>query len=178
MYIDKIVSGASFCHVVRIIHMNHEIDVITDGNQKWNGAIPSFNIIADIRIKFMNGSEDIDQWLILDISIILEPSAWAIKYLIVASVSWLDFVFDIKGINLNILISIAIHKNIQLVLDRAIIDLIINEDKVRVINGLFRYDIKTWWVETPNSKLEALVYQIRFIHFSLMNLRFIHEGGL
>lgn len=49
----RIVNGASFCHVDKIIQENHEIDVITEGNQKWNGAIPSFNMIAVISIMFI-----------------------------------------------------------------------------------------------------------------------------
>jgi hypothetical protein len=48
-----IIRGASFCHVARIMQANHDIDVITDGNQKWNGAIPNLIIIADISMKFM-----------------------------------------------------------------------------------------------------------------------------
>ena len=43
----------------------------------------------------------------------------------------------IRGINLSILISMDIHKNSQLVLDRAIIVLIISDENVRRINGLF-----------------------------------------
>lgn len=37
---DIIDSGASFCQVDRIRAGIHEIDVITDGYQKWHGAIP------------------------------------------------------------------------------------------------------------------------------------------
>lgn len=37
---DKIVNGANFCHVDRIIADNQEIDIITDGYHKWHGAIP------------------------------------------------------------------------------------------------------------------------------------------
>lgn len=134
---ERIISGASFCHVARIVHASQDIAVITDGNQKWNGAIPSLSKIADSKIKFINGIDLVDQWAILVISIILEPSAWAIKYLIAASVSWFDFELVIRGINLNMLISIAIHRKIQFVLDIAIIVLIISEDTVRRINGLF-----------------------------------------
>lgn len=85
----------------------------------------------------MNGIVDEDQWDILVINISLDPNAWAIKYLMVASVSWLVFELDINGINLNILISMDIHKNNQFDLDIAIIVLIISDDIVRVINGLF-----------------------------------------
>ena len=31
----------SFCQEERIRHIIHEMDAITFGNQKWNGAIPS-----------------------------------------------------------------------------------------------------------------------------------------
>jgi len=68
---------------------------------------------------------------------ILDPSACAIKYLIAASVSWFVFEFVIMGINLSILISIDIHRKIQFLLDRAIIDLIISVDVVIRRNGLF-----------------------------------------
>jgi len=50
---DKIASGASFCQVAKIIHAIQDSDVMTDGNQKWNGAIPSLIKIADIKIKFI-----------------------------------------------------------------------------------------------------------------------------
>jgi len=80
---------------------------------------------------------DLDHWTKLLISIILDPSACAIKYLIAASVSWFVFEFVIIGINLSILISMDIHRKIQFLLDRAIIDLIINIDVVIRRNGLF-----------------------------------------
>jgi len=133
----KIAKGANFCHVARIIHVVQDSDVITDGNQKWNGAIPSLIKIADIRIKFMNIIELGDQCASLDISIRLEPNACAMKYLIDASVSWFSLVFVMSGMNLSILISIDIHKKSQLVLERAIIDLIIKDDSTRRLNGLF-----------------------------------------
>jgi len=141
----KIIKGAIFCQEARIKHDIHEILVITDGNQKWNGAIPSFSIKAEIsniiiKVEFINENH-ID---ILLISIILEPNAWAIKYLIAASVSWFCFELMIIGINLNILISIAIHRNNQFVLEITIIDLIIIKVIVKNINGLLYWNIKTW----------------------------------
>lgn len=42
----RIVRGPSFCHVLRIRQLIHEIEDITEGNQKWHGAIPIFRIIA------------------------------------------------------------------------------------------------------------------------------------
>jgi len=83
----KIINGASFCHDARIEQEIHDSEVITEGNQKWNGAIPSFNIIADISRRFIKFIEDLDHCANLDINIILDPSACAIKYLIAASVS-------------------------------------------------------------------------------------------
>lgn len=80
---------------------------------------------------------DLDHWTILLINMILDPSACAIKYLIAASVSWFVFEFVIIGINLNMLISMDIHRKIQFLLDRAIIDLIISVDVVIRRNGLF-----------------------------------------
>ena len=134
---DMIISGANFCHVARIIHANQDIDVITEGNQKWNGAIPNFNIIADNRIRFICGIDLVDQWAKLVINISLDPRAWAIKYLIAASVSWLDLEFVISGIKLSMLISIDIHRNSQLVLDIAIIVLMRREDIMSSKKGLF-----------------------------------------
>jgi aspartate aminotransferase-like enzyme len=45
----KIISGASFCHVAKIMHEIHESDVITGGNQKCMGAIPSLSKIEAIK---------------------------------------------------------------------------------------------------------------------------------
>ena len=71
------------------------------------------------------------------------------------------------------LISIAIHRKTQLVLEMAMIELVIRVIIVIIINGLFRLNIKSWWDEAPNIKLEALVYQIRFNLFNLEILHFI-----
>lgn len=81
-------NGASFCQVVRIRALIHEIDVITDGNQKWQGAAPSLRIRAIIS----SGSHQDDIVLmdhidILARSIMADPRACAKKYLIHASVS-------------------------------------------------------------------------------------------
>ena len=39
----SIISGASFCQVDKIKQLIHEMDIITEGYQKWQGALPSFN---------------------------------------------------------------------------------------------------------------------------------------
>lgn len=49
-----------------------------------------------------------------------DPIACARKYFTAPSVSWFVLVAHIRGMNLNRLISIAIHAMIQLVLDTAI----------------------------------------------------------
>jgi hypothetical protein len=43
-------SGATFCQVVKISAFDHEIDVITDGNQKCPGTAPSFRSKPKISI--------------------------------------------------------------------------------------------------------------------------------
>lgn len=42
----RIVKGPSFCQVLKIKQFIHEMDVMTEGNQKWQGAIPIFRIMA------------------------------------------------------------------------------------------------------------------------------------
>lgn len=39
-------NGASFCQVERVKQLIHDSDAITDGYQKWHGAIPSLINIA------------------------------------------------------------------------------------------------------------------------------------
>ena len=43
--------GATFCQVDRVRHRGHLIEFITEGNQKWKGAIPSLIIRAKDIIK-------------------------------------------------------------------------------------------------------------------------------
>jgi len=47
---DRTDKGPSFCQVDRIRQFIQEIDDITEGNQKWHGAIPNFNRIAVMMI--------------------------------------------------------------------------------------------------------------------------------
>lgn len=46
----RIDRGANFCHDDKMVHEIQEIDDITEGYQKWQGALPSFNRIEIIRI--------------------------------------------------------------------------------------------------------------------------------
>lgn len=43
---ERIERGPSFCQVDKIRQFIHDNEDITEGNQKWHGAIPSFNKIA------------------------------------------------------------------------------------------------------------------------------------
>jgi len=89
----------------------------------------------------------------LDINIILDPKAWARKYLIDASLSWLELVSKIRGINESKFSSIPAHKNIQLDLDRTIAVLRIIIVIHIKLNGV--YFIKIWQSWTAQFKLEA-----------------------
>lgn len=51
---DKIDSGASFCHVDKIIAGIQAIDVITDGYHKWHGAMPVFISKENSSTTFIN----------------------------------------------------------------------------------------------------------------------------
>jgi hypothetical protein len=113
--------GPNFCHVQRIRQFIQFIDDIVDGNQKWHGAAPSFNSNLIASMDWIRG------WLlglyinILEYNIIAEPRAWAKKYLIALSVSWLVWDCSISGINDNRLISMEIQAISQLVLAKAMI---------------------------------------------------------
>ena len=86
----------------------------------WQGAIPSFNIRA-ITINVDIGSRLLDHIVIVLISNTLDPMAWAIKYFTVASISWFFDDASRIGKKANKFTSRATHKNIQLLLDIAII---------------------------------------------------------
>lgn len=99
---DKIITGAIFCHVVRIIINGQLSPIITEGNQKWAGAAPILIIILiknNIKITFICEGEN---WMVEDNTNIEEintpePTAWAKKYLILLSVSWNSEEVEIKG---------------------------------------------------------------------------------
>lgn len=46
----RIANGASFCHDDRTVQETQETEDITEGYQKWQGALPSFNNTAVIKI--------------------------------------------------------------------------------------------------------------------------------
>jgi len=148
-------SGANFCHVDRIRQEIQEIEVITDGYHRWHGAIPIFNI-RDINkniLIMLIGIEKLNHNAILDISITLDPRAWAKKYLIDASVSWLILDSIINGINDRRLSSIPAHINSQFDLDKTINVLKIIIELDIKLNGV--YFIKIRRSRTAQFKLEA-----------------------
>lgn len=115
--------GAIFCRVARIIHIIHEILVITWGSQWWKGAIPNFiiiltiNIILEMYATYMFKDEFIEMMPLVSIRPL--PIAWMMKYFTLASVSWNNWEEAIKGINDNRFSSIPIHTYSQFVLDNA-----------------------------------------------------------
>jgi len=116
--------------VDNVIQFIHEIEAITDGYHKWNGAAPNFNIKLMVKIVceiYEKGKLKVN--IILDINNILEPNAWFRKYFTPASVSWYCDDINIIGIKHNMLISIASHINIQFVLEIA--------DKVLVTSKIY-----------------------------------------
>ena len=127
-------NGANFCHVDIIMHAGHDIDDITAGNHMWHGAIPSL-IIIDISNAVIgrlatnilhHKAEEV-------ISMILDPSVWARKYLSIASDSWnLDELFII-GINVIMLISNATQVISQLLLD---MDIEVLRNRMKYISEL------------------------------------------
>jgi len=123
----KIDIGANFCQVDRIIHEVHEIDVITDGNHIWHGAIPSLINIDNITIKeiiyllMIRSFHHIVDAIIKNTD---DPIVWTRKYFNIASDSWNLFDELIRGINASILISNAAQVIIRLFLEIAINDLI------------------------------------------------------
>jgi len=63
--------------VDNVIQFIHEIEAITDGYHKWNGAAPNFNIKLMVKIVceiYEKGKLKVN--IILDINNILEPNAW------------------------------------------------------------------------------------------------------
>lgn len=141
-------SGANFCHVDNVRQLIHDSDDITEGYQKWHGAIPSLINIAVIIIHM--GSLCITGWYSIDIpsNINMDPRACDRKYLIEASVSWFDFVIIIRGMNLSMLISSMIHAINQLGLIIVNTVLINNVVYIAHRNGVW-LSIKIWRSWTP-----------------------------
>jgi hypothetical protein len=146
--IDK---GANFCHVDRIRQDVHEIDVITEGYQKWHGTLPSFRSTDMVNIRGIRfGMEENGIHIeVLAISKRADPKAWARKYFTDPSVSWLFFVCIMIGMNLRRFSSMAPHIKIQFVLDRAISVLSIKDTRVSIMIGERMIFIKLWRRRAP-----------------------------
>jgi hypothetical protein len=86
--------------------------------------------------------------ILIPSNISIDPNAWDKKYLIDASVSWFDFVDNINGINLSILISSIIHAINQFGLIIVINVLIISSEYIAHKNGVW-LSIKIWRSWTP-----------------------------
>jgi len=104
----------------------------------------------------------------------LEPNAWAKKYLIDASVSWLEFDLIIIGINDRRFSSIPAQRNIQLDLDMAMT--VLNTIMEAHIKLKGKYIIKIWRSRTAQFKLEAWFCPAYLRRLILKILHFIHEG--
>lgn len=122
---DIIDRGANFCHVDSTKAGIQLMDVITEGYQKWHGAIPILISSENSKITVMLGII----WLCSHIVILLkinslDPNAWVSKYFTDASVSWKIVELLIMGINEIKLSSIASQIINQFVLVIAIIVLI------------------------------------------------------
>ena len=140
--------GASFCQVDRIMQFVHDNDAITDGYQKWHGAIPNLINIATV-ITHIGIICDIGWYnILIPSNISIEPSAWDRKYLIDASVSWFDLVAIIIGINLNMLISSIIQALNQFGLIIVITVLKNRSEYIAHKNGVW-LSIKIWRSWTP-----------------------------
>ena len=143
------VSGASFCHVDNVRQLIHDNEAITEGYQKWHGAIPNLMNIAIMIVHI--GSDWFTGWysILIPRSISIDPKACDRKYLIDASVSWFDFVDIISGINLSILISNITQAVSQFGLIIVISVLIINNEYIAHRNGVW-LSIKIWRSWTPD----------------------------
>ena len=143
------INGASFCQETSSSALVHEIEVITDGNQKWHGAAPNLSSKANSRIEIH--SEEFRCSVHKDIlanSIIADPNACARKYLMAASTSWLDFCLVITGIKLSRLISIKIQAINQFLLIKASKDLAPMVRITRKEDGVIK-SIRAWRSRTP-----------------------------
>lgn len=108
---DKRTIGAIFCHVINNKLLIHVSPSITIGNQKWNGAIPTFIIKQELKIifivvlNFKKFFKDNIEKKIIKNNKILEAKAWVKKYFNIDSDEYKLLTFIIRGINDNKLIS-------------------------------------------------------------------------
>lgn len=111
--------GVIFCQVIKIKQLNHKSPSLILGNQKWKGADPIFINKEELIINFNKLSLKNNLKLIIFIKIInnklIEAIVWIRKYFNEASELSKFLVSEIRGINLNKLISNPIqHPNQEL----------------------------------------------------------------
>lgn len=138
---NKINIGPTFCHVLKIAQLIHEIPSITWGIQKWRGGYPSFNIVPKINKSWglhINAKLAGHIIKIAPKSKKQEPTACGIKYLIAASDRLVSFVISKTGINESKLSSIPTQSSNQLFVDRIRIVDVKRVDKNRTFEGLNR----------------------------------------
>lgn len=121
-------SGISFWIVDNNRHEDHEIDDITDGNQKCSGTIPNLIIKPLVnRVGVIYDIGDVYHIENLYMRSKFDPSAWARKYLIDASNCWDVCIIIIIGMKHNIFISNSSHIYSQFLL---IIDSVILSNRI------------------------------------------------
>lgn len=123
------VIGGNFMTVERIKPVVSGDPCRTSGNQKWNGAIPSFMAMADVRIRqevgcviwVMSHCPMCHALVMLENRIKAEAVAWVRKYLVAASIArgWWDF--EISGRMDRVLISNPAQTMIQWLLVMVIV---------------------------------------------------------
>lgn len=124
------VIGGNFMAVDRSRPVIREQPCRTSGNQKWNGASPSFIAIAAVRIRHEAGQVS---WVMshcpvchalvmLENRIRAEAAAWTRKYLVAASMArgWWDLA--ISGRMARVLISSPVQAVTQWLLESVIVD--------------------------------------------------------
>lgn len=125
-FMDIMISdrGMIFCHVDRRIQINQLESVITDGNQKWAGAMPSLIISPRVMISSGAGFGRINSGLwdivVAEMMISPEPRACAIKYFTALSVSCLCFLEVMRGINDRAFSSNIDHRMIRFLAEMAV----------------------------------------------------------
>lgn len=135
--------GEIFCHVIKIKQLNQDNPSITLGNQKWKGADPIFINKEELIIIEMNklNSKFFKKIILIKIENkkLIEAIDWVRKYFNEASEDNKLFELEIRGINLNKLISNPIqHPNQEL----EEIEMKVLKIKIKIKNILFELTLK------------------------------------
>lgn len=128
IWISKAI-GAIFCQVDKISPVWSVLPCRTSGSQKWNGATPSFIIIAmdkkiagiSCMLVLMAHSPVSQALIVLENRIMADAAACVKKYFVAASIARGWGVLVIRGIIAKVLISSPIQAKIQWKLDSVVI---------------------------------------------------------